>query len=682
MSRLLTACTAIVLALAAPAQCRENFFGAHLLVDSLDARGKAQFSWARHLVGKGGYVKTLFGDISRATTGASQSRKDFVAECYRQDLIPVIRLAGHYSGEKSYWIKPEMDADGSYTGIAEAVKRVVRDLPRSDRYPLYIEVWNEPNLDLEWTGKANLKEYAKFFVAVSRAIRSIGDPRIKILNGAFALSAESTEECIKAEPDFINAFDVWASHPYPQNHPPDYNMHDGTAKYPEASIDGYLLEMRVLEKYGRKNVRVMITETGWVLGNAPYEFEGYPVVNQANRANYALRAFRDFYPRWPEVIAVFPFLFSDPGWRPFNWVDPDISTDENGLPKSATPQYWMVKALAQPLDETGCISGNVTDSSYGGPLEGALVEIRETGQKTTTNATGDYIFEALKPWSYTFAVHAEGFNARTLSAQVKAGENAVADARVEAARKSELAGVVVDGMGGEVLADVSVSLHPSGRKAQTDSSGRFVFSDLPPVPFVITAARKGYTSHELPVPPEAATGGLTLRIAADRAPAVKNMASNPSFEKVADPNARPLASLTWEPLVQGRWEVTAEFARSGKYSERLDATPGSATALRQITGYGTMTPGKTYVASVWARCRDIVPEPGGGAYFAMPFTKDSGEVIEDHVSPVKLSGTTGWQYLEVREVAPAGARRLSLNLWINAKSGSAFFDDAFMGLVE
>lgn len=682
MLRNTAAAVAVILALGASASAGGNIFGAHLLVDTLDARGKAQLSWARHLVGKGGYVKTLFGGITRDTQGAPGNWKDFVAECYRQDVIPVIRLAGHHSAEKSYWIKPEKDPDGSYTGMAQAVKSVVRDLPRSDSYPLYIEVWNEPNLDLEWTGKANLKEYASFFVAVSKAIRSIGDPRIKVMNGAFALSAESTEECIKADPDFIHAFDVWASHPYPQNHPPEYNMHGGKVRYPEATIDGYLQETAVLEKHGRKNVKVMITETGWPLGNALYEFEGYPPVNESNRARYSLAAFRDFYPKWPEVLAVIPFLFSAAGWGPFNWVDPNSASTADGLPVKAAPQYWMVKALAKPGDAVGSISGAIRDKTYGTPLAGAKVTLRGADRTVTTNSTGDYIFEGVAPGKCELAVEMEAFKPGQMSCSVKAGGNAVAGGWLEAARTAELKGTVVDGMTGAPLAGASVSADPPARVVKTDAEGAFRIPGMPPTPFVVTAKKQGFTTHEMVCPPATETAELTLRIAADQSPGVPNMASNMSFERVADPEARPLTALTWEALRQGRWEVSREHARTGVFSQRLDASPGADISLRQITNYGTIEAGKTYLGSVWVRWRDLVAEKDGGAYLAMSFTKDSGEAICDLKCVPGEHGTSGWRLLTIRGKAPEGARRLSLNLCVKAESGSAWFDDAFIGKLD
>ena len=57
-------------------------------------------------------------------------------------------------------------------------------LRRRNTNPLYIQLWNEPDLWIEWSNAPNARQYARFFVAVSNAIKQLGDPRIRVLNGA------------------------------------------------------------------------------------------------------------------------------------------------------------------------------------------------------------------------------------------------------------------------------------------------------------------------------------------------------------------------------------------------------------------------------------------------------------------------------------------------------------------
>ena len=58
---------AAAFAIGGPVSCDvpRNIYGAHLLVDNTGPRGIANLKWARYLVGRYGYAKTIMGDITR-----------------------------------------------------------------------------------------------------------------------------------------------------------------------------------------------------------------------------------------------------------------------------------------------------------------------------------------------------------------------------------------------------------------------------------------------------------------------------------------------------------------------------------------------------------------------------------------------------------------------------------------
>ena len=212
----------------------------------------------------------------------------------------------------------------------QAFRRVVQGLPVPEGRLLYVQVWNEPNLNEEWEGAASPVEYGRFLVEMAAALRSIGNPRIVILNAPLSPGGEYyyldyLEDMLNAVPASLWAFDVWASHPYPNNHPPEYNLHNGTARYADATIDLYQQELAILARHGRSGLSVLLTETGYALGHADFGFEGYPPIGEENRADYILRAFRDYWSKWPEVIGVSPFELVDPtgAWGAWDWLYPD-----------------------------------------------------------------------------------------------------------------------------------------------------------------------------------------------------------------------------------------------------------------------------------------------------------------------------------------------------------------------
>jgi uncharacterized repeat protein (TIGR01451 family) len=321
----------------------DNPYGVHTYVQDLclDQYIDFQLDRALDLVGAGGHVKQLLYPVTHSTSGPQQCWIEFVNGAYDHDLVPIVRIHGEWGG--SYWIKPQADAPGDYTSIAEAYKRVVQGLPRRDGHTLYVEVWNEPDLPVEWSGSPSAWEYGHFFVDVAAAIHSLGDSRIKVLNGGLTPGNSSFTQQLVSVPGFVDAFDLWATHCYPHNHPPEYNLHQGTATYPQFAIDSYLLELDVLARYGgRSDVQVILTETGHALYENTFGFEGYPPVNESNRADYMVRAFQDYWLSWPEVVAVTPFELVDPygtTWY-LDWLHPTTDVPHQ--------QYLAIEALPKP----------------------------------------------------------------------------------------------------------------------------------------------------------------------------------------------------------------------------------------------------------------------------------------------------------------------------------------------
>lgn len=315
--------------LSVPAARRGSFYGMHTFIQDKCKKGyiEYQLDRVRELMGPGAYVKQLFYYITPEMTAPLSCWVDFVNEAYDRDLIPIVRLQGVHGGQ--YWVKPAPDSPGDYTSIASVYRRIVEDLPRRDDQPLYVEIWNEPNLDIEWSGEANPVEYAEFLVDVAAAIRSIGDSRIRILNGGLSPGGNYHNlayiDAMATVPGALDAFDVWSTHPYSGNHPPEYNIHDDTAVYPDLTIDSYLLELQRLANNGRGGVQVILTEAGHALGQNNFWFEGYAPIGEENRADYISRAFRDYWSQWPEILGVCPYELVDPygNWWPWDWLYPD-----------------------------------------------------------------------------------------------------------------------------------------------------------------------------------------------------------------------------------------------------------------------------------------------------------------------------------------------------------------------
>lgn len=323
-----------------------SFYGMHTFVQRRtdDQTIRNQLDWSLQLMEPGAYVTQLFDGIEVSSGATPDWVRHYVDWAYDRGLIPVIRLAGTNAG--GVWIKPQRDADGSYATIAQAFARMVRDIPRRSGHELYIQIWNEPNLSLEWGGETpNPTEFGQFFVQTASAIRALGYAEVKILNAPLSPGGNYPylsflEDMLNRVPDARWAFDVWASHPYPGNRPPSYNLHEKADADNYAAIDLYQCELEVLARHGRNGVKVLLTETGYPL-ESKYDVS-FPAIGEDNRASYMVQAFRDYWRLWPEVIGVCPYELVDPegnrDWLPWDWLWKDGHTHK---------QYDDVKALAK-----------------------------------------------------------------------------------------------------------------------------------------------------------------------------------------------------------------------------------------------------------------------------------------------------------------------------------------------
>jgi hypothetical protein len=91
----------------------------------------------------------------------------------------------------------------------------------------------------------------------------------------------------------------------------------------------------------------------------------------------------------------------------------------------AAPAQTQAQSKTHAPATTGSISGNVNDHQ-GSPLAGAQVTLTNLTTKESTNGstdgTGGYSFEGLKPGHYTVLFESKGLVTKTQSVEVKPGK--------------------------------------------------------------------------------------------------------------------------------------------------------------------------------------------------------------------------------------------------------------------
>jgi hypothetical protein len=98
------------------------------------------------------------------------------------------------------------------------------------------------------------------------------------------------------------------------------------------------------------------------------------------------------------------------------------------------PAQTQAHAPTHAPASTGCISGNVSDHQ-GSPLAGAQVTLTNLNTKESTNGstdgTGGYSFDDLKPGHYTVLFESKGLISKTQSVEVKAGKKSKVSERLK-----------------------------------------------------------------------------------------------------------------------------------------------------------------------------------------------------------------------------------------------------------
>lgn len=662
-----------------------NPYGVHML-----SFGSNIQDWAQSLTGPGGYCKQLFMGITNSKSGPDPGWVSFVQGCYNRQMIPVCRLATNYSGGQ--WTAPVPDAPGDYTSFAQAVKRVVQGLPRSDTYPLYIELLNEVNSGKEWGGSANAWEYANCLVDCAAAVRSIGDSRIRMMNAGLAGGAGFIDEMFTLVPESLWAFDVYAVHCYSLNRPPEINRHNGTAGPGDICIDSYFDDLAVIAAHGRTGVQVMLTETGYALGDQ--SFANYPIINEDNRADYIVRAFRDYWSKWPEVLAVTPFEFLDNGggWTSYDWVYASSGTGAMNRPTNAHKQYYDVWNLAKPNMTRGGISGYVAEAAYGSRLAGATVTLNPGGYTTTTDAMGNYYFPnsanltLVSPGAYSLTASKTGFANQTMpSVSVVAAQNTVVNFSLPASGTGSIAGRVTDPYSGEGIQGVSISISPGGSTAVTDSAGDYLVQGLTPSTYNVSAAKSRYRSftHVGLVVAANDTSVLDLRLAPGSDPPYANMLQNTDLEYGGGASGDGVASGWANVYNQPRpdnFAIDTAVSFSGRASQRITPNGTDAYWVGQWTGYGTIHPYTRYKFQAW--CKTSSPSGTGAQVVAV--LSHYGESIDAIVQAYPVVTTdTGWTLMQGYVTVPnlwggdSGRMRLELH---GARNGTTWFDRCYVGL--
>jgi hypothetical protein len=326
-----------IFAITDPLAVPNNKFGIHITSENdLDGAKKLINSSG----GDWGYVTIVITEKER-----DRDRWQKVFDQMRvMHIIPIIRIATQPLG--NVWQKPQNAEINNWTSFLNSLNWVTENR--------YVVILNEPNLDTEWGGTSNAKEYGGYFKEFSKKLREASSDYFILPAG---LAPEKDEfkylkTMLSSEPNVFDNIDGWVSHPYPT-----------------ASITLYDKE---LETIGKK-LPVFITETGW----SGKDFTEDEISEKLQNA---------FKLTWndPKIVAVTPFILNYPTapFAQYSWQKSDGSyykfyNDIANLPK--------VKGAPKQIEKGEIMLSAVQPIiGSGNDFVGAILA-KNTGQSIWTN---------------------------------------------------------------------------------------------------------------------------------------------------------------------------------------------------------------------------------------------------------------------------------------------------------
>ncbi len=244
-----------------------------------------------------------------------------------------------------------------------------------DRHPGKIdaiEVWNEQNLDREWTSTNGIspEDYVRFLQVAHDAIKA-KDPNIIVISGA--LSPTGTGDWVRWADDFeymdralaagmLNYADCVGAHHNGYNIGPDVAW-DATGSSPKAAtalfrgpfdnphhswsfystLDTYAQKVQAIDP----NKKLCVTEFGWATSEGYSEFpQGFEFAQDNpldDQANYIVLAFTQMNASDDVWLAfLFNFDFGNKGGGPTDDPTPYSIIDTQGIPR---PAYGALAAM-------------------------------------------------------------------------------------------------------------------------------------------------------------------------------------------------------------------------------------------------------------------------------------------------------------------------------------------------
>ncbi|MCB8943841.1 MAG: cellulase family glycosylhydrolase [Ardenticatenaceae bacterium] len=293
-----------------------------------------------------------------------------IDEAYRHNLRVMVSVVG-----APQWTRAAGGENGPPDDYANYAAFLEEMLTRYDGQIHAIEVWNEQNLDREWTTTNGIspEDYVRFLQVAYEAIKA-HDPNIIVISGA--LSPTGTGDWVRWADDFeymdralaagmLNYADCVGAHHNGYNIAPDVTFEAagstaeaGTAEFRgpfdnphhswsfKTTLDTYAQKIQAIDP----NKKLCVTEFGWASSEGydeiPPTFEFARDNSLQEQADFIVQAYQQMHDSDQVWLAfLFNFDFGNKGNGPTDDTVPYSIVDINGAPR---PAFDAVATMEKP----------------------------------------------------------------------------------------------------------------------------------------------------------------------------------------------------------------------------------------------------------------------------------------------------------------------------------------------
>ncbi len=274
----------------------------------------------------------------------------------------------------------------------------------------------------------------------------------------------------------------------------------------------------------------------------------------------------------------------------------------------STATYVDCPMVKVSLDDTGTVSGQITDEITGSSVTSASIQFTQdgTGSPITvegfTDSSGNYTIGGIPVGLCHMTVQAINYLQYTADVSIYAdngGYNAPEDAALVAgAAKINIRGVVVDLATQLPIASASVTL--AGSATTTDVNGAFAFTNLPVGPSDLVVSASGYDDYHatLNLLPAMGTIRIQMTVASPNPPAPPhNLTGTITVHNRADNSGVTVSAYNLRAgIVMASYTTAADgvyylLVPPGDYEIRVDYTPVHLVRALTVPGGGRVVTG-------------------------------------------------------------------------------------------